>query len=112
MGMTADGKREPRARRKTRRVKGGDVAKGAKTSLAVRAAALLFALALVALAAKLWLSPEPDAPVAEAGEEVVEEEESADVVATGPPPPAYEEIPAEDRAALRELLRDSEGAPE
>ena len=88
------------------------MAKGAKTSLAVRAAALLFALALVALAAKLWLAPAQEAPLAEAGEAVVEEEEGAAEVSGAPPPPDYEEIPAEDREAMRELLRDSQDARE
>jgi hypothetical protein len=84
------------------------VAKGVKTSLAVRALALLFALALVALAAKLWLDPAQEAPLAEAGDFVVEEEEGAAEVSAEPPPPDYEEIPAGDREALRELLRDDE----
>jgi hypothetical protein len=109
MGMAADGKRERSARRKRRRAgAGGEVAKGAKTSLAVRAAALLFALALVGLAAKLWLDPAQEEPLAEAGDAVVEEEEGAAEVSAEPPPPDYEEIPAEDREALRELLRDDQ----
>jgi hypothetical protein len=113
MGMAADGKRERSARRKVKRAKsGGGVAKGAKTSLAVRAAALLFALALVALAAKLWLDPAQEAAVTEAGEDVVEEEEGAASVSAEPPPPAQEEIPAADREALRELLREDEARPQ
>jgi hypothetical protein len=84
------------------------VAKGAKTSLAVRALALLFALVLVALAAKLWLDPAPDARLAEEGDAVVEEEEGAAEISAEPPPPDDEEIPTEDREALRELLRDDE----
>lgn len=99
-------------RRKAKRAKGVGVAKGVKTSLAVRGAALLFALALVALAAKLWLDPAQEAPLPEAGEAVVEEEEGAAAISAEPPPPDYEETPPEDREAMRELLRKSQEAPE
>ena len=89
---------------------GGEVAKGKKRSLAARGLALLFALALVALAAKLWLgyAPREDAT----GESVATELAGAadDTVSAGPP--QHGEIDAEDRAALRDILRDSQTEPE
>ena len=78
------------------------MAKGRKTSLAVRALALVFALALAALAARLWLgdAPRSDAPPVASG--AAEQDEAA----VSAEPPLHEEIPAEDREALRELLRE------
>ncbi len=73
------------------------MAKGKKTSLVVRALALLFALALVALAARLWLGSAHHADAT--GESVAA-------------PPPHGEIGADDREALRDILRDSQTEPE
>ena len=86
------------------------MAKGKKRSLAARGLALLFALALIAVAAKLWLggAPHEDAT----GAVVATEPAGAadDAVSTGPP--QHGEIDAEDREALRDILRDSQAEPE
>ena len=90
------------------------MAKGRKTSLAARGLALLFAIALVSLAAKLWLgsTSEADLPPAETGRTFVETEPRAEDAVPAGPPPQHGEIGAEDRAALREILRDSQTEPE
>jgi hypothetical protein len=77
------------------------VAKGKRTSLAVRAVALLFALALAALAARLWLgdaTTEPSATPEPAGEDDLDQA-----------PPLHGEHSAKDQEALRGILRGAEG---
>jgi hypothetical protein len=88
------------------------VAKGRKTSLAVRAAALVFALALVALAARLWIVSAPretsaSRPSADAGAAARDEDDALDAVATAPP--LHGEHSAEDQEALRGILRNDGG---
>jgi hypothetical protein len=92
------------------------VAKGRKTSLAVRAAALVFALALVALAARLWIVSAPretsaSRPSADAGGDAGaaarDEDDALDAVATAPP--LHGEHSAEDQEALRGILRNDGG---
>jgi hypothetical protein len=82
------------------------VAKGKKTSLAARGLALLFALALIALAAKLWLGSAPHADATGASVAT----EPAGEASAGPP--QHGEIAPEDREALRDILRDSQTEPE
>lgn len=88
------------------------MAKGKKRSLAARGLALLFALALIAVAAKLWLgdAPREDTSGAAVATEAAAQANTADAVSAAPP--LHDEIPAEDRAALREILRDSQTEPE
>lgn len=78
------------------------MAKATKGSLAVRAVALVFAVALAALAARLWLGSAPreaSAPrAAEAG--------APDAVSTAPP--QHGDPSPEDREALRDILRGAE----
>jgi len=76
------------------------VAKGKRTSLAVRAVALLFALALAALAARLWLS---EAPKQTSAARVPADEAELDQA-----PPLHEEHSAKDQEALRGILRGAE----
>ncbi len=73
------------------------MAKGWKTSLAVRGLALLFALALAALAARLWLGGAP-----RAARQAGEEDEAAGA------PPLHEEHSAKDQQALKDILRGAE----
>lgn len=86
------------------------MAKGKKRSLAARGLALLFALLLVALAARLWLRRAPHDDATGASVATEPEGEAGDAVSAGPP--QHGEIDAEDRAALREILRDSQTEPE
>jgi hypothetical protein len=79
------------------------VAKGSKTSLAVRAGALLFALALAALAARLWLGAAPRETSATRAREATD--------GVGAAPPLHDEHSAEDREALRDILRGGEKTP-
>ena len=91
------------------------MAKGFKTSLAVRAVAFVFALALAALAARLWLGSAPrdgvhaDGDASGVARDIDAAGNSAvpDAVATGPP--LHGEHSAEDQEALRDILRDSKG---
>jgi hypothetical protein len=78
------------------------VATGRNTSLAVRAVALVFALALAALAAWLWLGDAPRETSASRGDSAAAD----DAVATAPP--LHEEHSAEDQEALRGILRGDE----
>ena len=95
------------------------MAKGKKTSLAVRAAAFMFALALAALAARLWIGSAPretsatraasevsGADDARAGEDAGADA-APDPVSTAPP--LHGEHSARDQEALRDILRDSQG---
>jgi hypothetical protein len=77
------------------------VAKGKRTSLAVRALALLFALALAALAARLWLGEAPKDTSATPG--------PADEAELDQTPPLHGEHSAKDQEALRGILRGAEG---
>jgi flagellar basal body-associated protein FliL len=78
------------------------VAKGRRTSLIVRALALVFALALAALAARLWLgSAQRNADSGEEDPRVP----PGEIYETAPP--QHEPYSEEDEAALRERLRDA-----
>jgi uncharacterized membrane protein len=77
------------------------VAQGKRTSLAVRAVALGFAVALAALAAKLWLGPKPGTGDSLAGAAAGEPEEVSSA------PPQHGDLSDEDREALRKILRES-----
>jgi hypothetical protein len=92
------------------------VAKGRRTSLIVRALALVFALALAGLAAWLWLGGgqhEESASRASDADSVRDEEDPrlapGEIYETAPP--QHAPYSAEDEAALREQLR-SAPAPE
>ena len=80
------------------------VAKGKRTSLAVRAVALVFALALAVLAARLWLGTAPRETSATGGADASGAEEGG-----ASEPPLHREHSAEDQEALRDILRDAEG---
>ncbi len=93
------------------------MAKATKGSLAVRAVALVFAVALAALAARLWLgsAPRETSGTRAAGSEgdaatgdVAHDRDAAaaDPVATAPP--LHGDPSPEDREALRDILRESE----
>ena len=83
------------------------MAKGRKTSLAVRAAALVIALALAALAARLWLgSATRETRAARSAAQSKTPPPDADA-ASGPP--LHGEHSAKDQEALRDILRDAEG---
>jgi hypothetical protein len=89
------------------------VARSTKTSLAVRAAALGFALALAALAARLWLGSAPRATSASRTESAETEGSAAPAqpdASVADAPPLHGDISARDQEALRHLLRDAEKA--
>jgi len=84
------------------------VAKGKRTSLAVRALALLFALALAALAAWLWLGDAPQETSA-TGAAASDADREAGDEAVSRAPPLHKEHSAEDQEALRDILRGAKG---
>jgi hypothetical protein len=84
------------------------VAKGKKTSLAVRAVVLVFALALAALAARLWLAAAPRETSATRSAADGADPSGAEEAAAAAPP-LHREHSAEDQEALRDILRDAEG---
>jgi hypothetical protein len=92
------------------------VAKGKKSAFAARALALVFAVALAALAARLWIGSAPretsatrpvsGAPAGGVGADAGAVDGVPDAVATAPP--QHEPYSAKDREALREAIRDAE----
>jgi hypothetical protein len=80
------------------------VARGRKTSLAVRALALVFALALAALAARLWIGSAPRETRASAADVASDSDDGA-----ANEPPLHGDHSAKDQEALRDILRDAEG---
>ncbi len=96
------------------------MAKGKKSAFAARALALVFALALAALAARLWVGSAPretrasrpvsaapgDGGAVDSGAQPPEGDALADDVATAPPQHApYSD---REREALRDAIRDAE----
>ena len=89
---------------KARREGGG--AKGKRSSLAARAIALLFALVLAGLAARLWLGTRAEQfPPADVGRMFEGAPRGGDAAAA---PPLHDEHSAEDQEALRDILRGAE----
>ena len=84
------------------------MAKGKKTSLAVRAGALVFALVLAALAARLWIgaAPRETSATRAASDASAPIDAVPDAVTSAPP--LHGEHSAEDEEAMREILRGTE----
>jgi hypothetical protein len=84
---------------------GGAMAKASRGSVAARAVALVFAIALAALAARLWLGGAPR----EASRATSAESERADGERdAASEPPLHGPHAAEDEEALRDILRGGE----
>jgi hypothetical protein len=91
------------------------VTKGKRSALAARAVALVVALALAALAARLWLGGGPPsgglaASGTESGAAIGRDEAAAGAEreASASAPPLHEPHSAQDQQALRDILRGAE----
>jgi flagellar basal body-associated protein FliL len=82
------------------------VAKSSRGSLWVRIVMGIVALALAAVAARLWLDAKPLRELSAAERARAESAAAADDAASAPP--THGEIAPEDRERMRELLRDAE----